>query len=252
MYGFLISMTAFFLGVNNIGAVLYAEVPALDTGGGFISLSPAVDVGFSLFVMLIAALCAALFWKRFRATGLRLAPSPRSFPIAYLLALAGLSLVVDGLGLLGLLYPYSGLLLPMGVYALLLIGLYALAGFLLGRTLYHSIPATLAGAGGITAGLLGLGGWALSTVRPMMENNVAIGYTHQVMNSPAGPLLGRLNLPASVLLGVYEYAYYDGIHALSIPVLTLLTCLLPPVVFTLGWLGAGGRRHLQQRNEATR
>lgn len=78
--------------------------------------------------------------------------------------------------------------------------------------------------------------------------NYMAGYTERVMDSAAGMVLGRLDLPACVVLGTYDVAYYDGVHTLSRTAITALCCLCPPVLFTLGALA--GRLCKDQKPDA--
>lgn len=77
--------------------------------------------------------------------------------------------------------------------------------------------------------------------------NLIVGYTEKLMDSPIGAWLGRLNLPASVLMGNYDYAYYEnlgGVHHFPREAMMYAVCLLPPMLFLLGWLAgrAVGRK----------
>ena len=69
--------------------------------------------------------------------------------------------------------------------------------------------------------------------------NLIVGYTANLMDSSIGAFLGRLNLPASVLMGNYDYAYYDnlgGVHHFPREAMMYAVCLLPPLLFFCGWL----------------
>ena len=66
-----------------------------------------------------------------------------------------------------------------------------------------------------------------------------------------GGILARLALPACVVMDNYYYAYVtlDGIRSIrQRDIITLCVCVLPPVLFTLGWL-FGRRYHPPEGNE---
>lgn len=49
-------------------------------------------------------------------------------------------------------------------------------------------------------------------------------------------MLGRVNLPACVLLDAYAYDIPSESWAYARSPLTELVCLVPPVLYALGWL----------------
>lgn len=69
------------------------------------------------------------------------------------------------------------------------------------------------------------------------EGSFIQGYTGALMRKPLGSILGRINLPACVLMDNYEYAYYEnlgGVYKIPRDVMTYLVCLCPPALFSGG------------------
>ncbi|MBM6938922.1 hypothetical protein H7U37_10360 [Pseudoflavonifractor phocaeensis] len=252
---FWVFLILFFVGAYNLVSAMWAGVPTLDNGGGFISLSPWIDCvvwGGWMAGFLVPTI---LYARKSRPHWPELSPVWQ--PVCGFFAVQSvLVLGVILLGVLGVLYPYGGRFLPLPVYAVLLAAAYLALGFLWGGKRRPSV-GWLLGWCLILAGVflaLGLGRclaldaqdarWAAEYGGSYMA-----GYTERVMDSAAGAVLGRLNLPACVVLGNYDVAYYDGVHTLSRTAITALCCLCPPVLFTLGAL-AGRLRNGKKPDEA--
>lgn len=239
--------------INSIGAVLYAGVPMMDDGTGFISLSPLADrmVWGGVLILCLPGILVPLFLRRICLPQI---PDGLRYPAAYLVALAVLSLLVLVLGLAQVLDRFSPLHLPFWGYVGLLLVLYLLCGFCGGRLFGGKLRWALIWGVGIAAlfvvlGVVHVGQADARDAALMMQHpNLIVGYTAKLMDSPIGAWLGRLNLPASVLLGNYDYAYYEnlgGVHHFPREAMMHAVCLLPPLLFLCGWLAghAAGRRH---------
>lgn len=231
----------FFLGADTLAAVLYAGVDALDSGSGFLSLSPFADILVWGIALVLTGVPALVLWLQRRPDLLRV-PGPVALPAAFL-ALQGVgALLLLALGAAGFLDPYSGCSLPLWGYASLAAALHLSGGFFLGRRGAGRWSWDLLG-GAVLAGLfLALGdntlrSLAVSEAVPLPGGGTVLPrYTSAVMEGPEGALLGRLNLLGGVVLGHYDYAYYHGVHTLDRGTLTGLACLCPPLLFTLGAL----------------
>lgn len=242
------------VGAYNLAAAMWAGVPTLDNGGGFISLSPWIDCvvwGGWMAGFLIPTIRYA---RKRRPAWPELSPVWQ--PVCGFFAVQSvLVLGVLLLGVLGVLYPYGGRFLPLWCYVALLAAAYLILGFLWGKTRRPAV-GWLLGWCLILAGVflfMGVGRCLALDARDAWlttayGSSYMAGYTGQVMDSTAGAVLGRLNLPACVVLGNYDVAYYDGVHTLSRTALTALVCLCPPVLFTLGAL-AGRVGNRRERHE---
>ena len=248
MKSFWVSVTVCFLSVNTLAAVLYAGVEALDGGGGFISLSPLIDCVFWGAIILIFGIVALVCWRMFRPT-MPTIPDMLRFPAAYLATLAILSLVVLLMGVLQLLYRHSDFVhLPFWGYVLFLVIVYPVFGYITGQKLKGCWADLLWGVL-IAALLFGIGAALIRQINmqeaywqaQITEGTYIPGYTSGLMRKPLGGILGRINLPACVLMDNYEYAYYPnlgGVHSIPRDVMTYLVCLCPPILFSSGWAGA--------------
>jgi len=249
-------LTLYFLCANSLGAVLYTGVPAFDDGGGFISLSPFVDAVFWGILIVLFGLAAAYCWWRYRPSVPKI-PGAFAFPVSYLFCLALLSVLVLLLGMAQLLDRYDGPFhLPFWGYVAVLAVLYPVLGFLSARRTGGAWWGVL---WGIAIGVIFLimGSELIFRVNardilPVMEGllegesiNLERGYTGRLMDCALGGVLGRLNLPACVLMDNYEYAYYPnlgGVHSIPRDVMTVLVCVCPPVLYSVGWLAGCGFR----------
>ena len=254
----------FFFSCNSMAAVLYAGVPAFDDGGGFISLSPLVDC---LFWGAIAAVSGVIllvqfvrYWKRGRI-GLPVIAKPYRFAVSYLVTLADLSLIVLLLGAMGFLdrFGFSPWHIPFWGYVALLAVTYLAYGAFFGF-LYPVRPLM-----SLLSGALITMAFALMAQRMLAQQaaeeaywlaqnvNLVPTYTEALMDSALGAILGRLNLPASVLMDAYAYAYFEnlgGSHHFSREVMAFATGIAPPVIFTAGY--AAGSLYSRRREERNR
>lgn len=230
--------------VNSIGAVLYAGVPMMDDGTGFISLSPLADciVWGAVLILCLPGIVAPLLLRRVRLPRI---PDGLRYPSAYLATLAALSVLVVLMGLVQVLDRFSPVHLPFWGYVGLLAVLYLFCGFCGGRLVGGRLRAALIWCVGIAVLFLVLGAVcvgqadARDAVLMAQYPNLSVGYTEDLMDSPIGAWIGRLNLPASVLMGNYDYAYYEnlgGVHHFPREVMMYAVCLLPPMLFFCGWL----------------
>lgn len=230
--------------VNSIGAVLYAGVPMMDDGSGFISLSPLADciVWGGVLILCLPGILVPLVLRRVEMPRI---PGGLRYPAAYLAALAALSVLVVLLGLTQVLDRHSPVHLPFWGYVGLLAVLYPVCGFCGGRLLGGKLRWALIWGVGIAVLFVVLGavcvGQADARDAALMVQypNLIVGYTANLMDSSIGAFLGRLNLPASVLMGNYDYAYYDnlgGVHHFPREAMMYAVCLLPPLLFFCGWL----------------
>ena len=248
MKGFWESILIFFASINSLAAVLYAGVEALDDGSGFISLSPFVDCIFWGAIILFSGIVALVCWKKFKPS-FPIIPGVLRYPAAYLATLAILSLMVLLMGVLQMLYQYSDFIhLPFWGYVLFLVIAYPVFGYMTGRKLKGRWADLLWGVL-IAAVLCGIGAALIHQVNAqdapwqaqIAEGSFITGYTSRLMDRPLGGVLGRINLPGCVLMGNYEYAYYEnlgGVHSIPRDVMTYLVCLCPPILFSVGWIGA--------------
>lgn len=247
MRRFWVSTLIFFLSVNTLTAVLYAGVEALDDGSGFISLSPFVDCIFWGAIILVSGIVALMYWKKFKPSIL-IIPGVLRYPAAYLTSLAILSLMVLLMGVLQLLYQYSDFIhLPFWGYVLFLVIAYPVLGYVTGRRLNGRWTDLLWGVL-IAILLYGIGAELIRQLNAqeaawqaqIAEGSFIPGYTSNLMMKPLGSILGRINLPACVLMDNYEYAYYEnlgGVHKIPRDIMTYLVCLCPPILFSIGWIG---------------
>ena len=248
MKRFWVAVLIFFASVNSLVAVLYAGVESLDDGGGFISFSPLIDCIFWGAIILVSGVLAMVCWKKFKPSTPTV-PGALRYPVAYLTTLAILSLVVLLMGVLQLLDKYNAFVhLPFWGYVLFLVIAYLTLGYVTGRKLRGKWLDLLWGIL-IAVALCGIGAVLIHQVNAqdapwqaqIAEGSYIIGYTSRLMDRPLGGVLGRINLPACVLMGNYEYAYFEnlgGVHSISRDVMTYLVCLCPPILFSAGWIGA--------------
>lgn len=238
------SAFCFFASLNTIGAVMSAGVPGMDSGSGFICFSPAIDYMLWGLVAIVSGLVMAwALWSE----GLELArfPGPFRFPLAYGATLGVLSLGVVALGILELTYPYGGHQIPLWWYMGLLAGCYLLAGFLGGRW-SKTLGYDLLWAAAVTAVIVGLGVYLLRMANGIdAKYTVAYGNSYMpsytaILDRPLGALLGRVNLPACVIMD----SYYSSLRERGFDrnTVTFLVCLLPPVLYTVGWLAGWGSK----------
>lgn len=232
-----------FLGsINTLAAVLYAGVRPLDDGSGFISLSPLMDCILWGTVIVLSGIAAFLCCRAFHPSFPTI-PGVLRYPAAYLAALAALSLLVLVMGVLRLLDKYSPFVhLPFWGYVLFLVIAYPLSGYISEKTCKGRWTDLLWGV--LIAALLCVIGTVLIRQvnaqdapwqAQISAGSYLPGYTERLMRKPLGGLLGRINLPACVLMGTYEYAHFNAVHSLSRDGMTYLVCLCPPVLFSLGW-----------------
>ncbi len=264
MKGLWIAALIFFMAINSLAAVLYAGVPSLDGGEGFISLSPLIDCVFWGCVIVVSGIMAVIaFWRARRSDRLRLPRIPERlrYPAAYLVTLADLSTVVLLLGILGILDRFSGLHLPFWGYVGLMSVLYLVYGCFMARVMPAPAWTGLVWAVVLLVFFGAMGGSLLheANVQDAYWKAQAYGtfipaYTQGLMDSFIGAALGRLNLPACVLMDAYSYARYEnlgGVHTFSRDTMTLWVCLCPVILFTVGWLagcltGKRGNDHARQ------
>lgn len=248
MKRFWLALVIFFVSVNTLTAVLYAGVEALDDGSGFISLSPLVDCIFWSPFILISGIIALVCLKKFRPS-IPTVPGALRYPAGYLAALAVLSLVVLLMGILQLLDKYSAFLhLPFWGYVLFLIVAYPICGYMTGHKLNGRWIDLLWGAlfVVILCGLCNVLIRQINEIDVYYQAQVApgkysTGYTSRLMRKELGGILGRINLPACVLMDNYEYAYYEnlgGVHSIPRDVMAYLVCACPPILFSFGWIVA--------------
>lgn len=246
MKRFWLSLALCLFCVNSLGAVLYAGAPALDDGGGFISLSPFVDCVFWGVLIAVFGAAALFCFLRHRPGPLRV-PRPLEFPAAWLASLAGLSAAILLLGICGLLDPYSPLHLPLWGYVGLTSALYGAGGLWWGRRARCPIWQGLLWAAAITALITGMGlTMILASHRNMaplmdrvMDGSLFPALANRYLDSPLGAVLARLDLPGCVVMDCYYYAYSlkaarGGI--LRNDLVMLAGCLCPQLIFTTGWL----------------
>lgn len=251
---FWISAMVFFLCVNSLAAVLYAGVRPLDGGGGFISLSPLIDCVFWGVPIAVSALLTCFFgWKA--RPRLPAIPGALRFPAAYLAMTGGLSVLILVMGMCGLLYRFSAVHLPVWGYIGLMGALYVLCGFRAGQKWGGPLwSAPLWGCALAAAfGLIGsdMLRWAAAreivpvAVSGELGTVIPMGTETLIRRGPLGWLLGRLNLPACLLMSNYDYAQYgkEGVFsAMSREMLVMLACLVPPALFTVSWLAGRVKR----------
>lgn len=254
---FWISTVLFFFCANSLAAVLYAGVRALDGGGGFFTLSPFIDCVFWGFLILVCAVLMAVFGSRakFQTPAV---PEALRFPAAYLAMLGGLSVLLLVMGMCRLLDQFSPLHLGVGGYIGLMAAACLACGFLSGRDWGGPLWSGLLWGCALTAAFGLMGGellrWAAAReIVPMAESGAAgsvfvpMGTESLIRYGPLGWLLGRLDLPACVLMGNYDYAQYQQgnlLYGAPRGLMTMLVCLIPPALFTAGWL-AGRVRGLR-------
>lgn len=248
MNGFWASMLVFFASVNSLSAVLYAGVRAFDDGSGFISLSPFVDCLFWGAVILISGIVTLVCWRICRPS-IPTIPGVFRYPIAYLATLAVLSFVVLVMGMLQLLNKYSSFVhLPVWGYILFLVIAYPAFGYATGRKLNGQWGDLLWGVL-IAVLLCGIGAaliHQINVTETPWQAQIAAGsylpsYTGDLMEMPLGCVLGRINLPACVLMDSYEYVYYENLEngfPITRDFMTYFVCLCPPILFSIGWIAA--------------
>lgn len=225
------------LAVNTLAAVLYAGVPALDRGTGFICLSPFIDIVWWGGVILLTGVPALVLGLRSRPA---LPHFPRQIaPAAAFLALQGvLSLAILVLGPLFLdRFPWIAQI-PFWGYAAGLAAFYLAAGAVWTGKRGGALGWTLLWCAAFTALFLVLGLSELEYIvqreaeylRLEPDANLIPASAGLVMNSTRGAVLGRLDLPACVLIE----CYYEEGEALGRWTITTLTCLLPGVCLVVG------------------
>lgn len=246
---FWISAVLFFVCANSLAAVLYAGVCPLDGGGGFISLSPLADCVFWGFLIAVCAVLTVVCGRKAKPGALAI-PGALRFPAAYLAMVGGLSALILVMGMCQLMDRWSGVHLPVWGYIGLMAALYVACGFRAGRDWGGPLWSGLVWGCALTAalGLMGaeLLRWAAAReIVPQAEAEAArgvfvpMGTEALIRRGPLGWLLGRLNLPACVLAGNYEYIQYEegsAFYEAPRDMVTMLVCLLPPALFTLSWL----------------
>ena len=253
---FWISLILFFVCVNTLAAVLYTGVEALDKGTGFISLSPLADCIFWGSLMLIFGAAALLCSLKIKPS---IPPLPRvlRFPAGYLASLAVLSTTVLFMGILQLLDRFSVLIhLPFWGYVLFLAAAYPVCGYISCRRLNGRWTGALWGllfaavfCGMAYAIICEVNAIDAAYLAQMTSGHYGTGYTERLMGKALGAVLGRINLPACVLMGNYEYAYYDGVHTVPRDLMAYLVCACPPILFSLGWSIAVIREKFSKKSE---
>lgn len=246
---FWISAVLCFFCVNSLAAVLYAGVQPLDSGGGFISFSPLADCVFWGFFIAVCVLLMAVFGKRAKSRTLAI-PGVLRFPAAYLAMTGGLSVLILVMGICQLLDRWSGIHLFVWGYIGLMAVLYIACGFLSGRKWGGPLWSGLLWGCAVTAafGLIGddILRWAAAReIVPMAESGgmgtiwTPMGTEALIRYGPLGWLLGRLDLPACVLMSNYDYVQYEEssiFYQAPRDIITMLVCLIPPAMFTVSWL----------------
>ena len=243
----------FFFCVNTLAGVLCAGLPALDDGGGFITLSPLADLILWGPLGLFCGVMALFYWRRQRPY-LPAIPRALAYPAGYGAHLALCCLLVLVLAFANVFDRYGPVHLPFWGYVWLLIVLYTGGGFLLGARQKTRSRADLLWAAAFPAGLCAIGTALIHRINVIDAPRQAqieagtyiVGYTSRLLRCGLGGLLSRLNTPACVLLDTYEYAYYSnlgGCHSIPRNVMLYAVCLLPPVLFAAGWfLGRAARK----------
>lgn len=227
-----------------MAAVLYAETPEM-SGGGFISLSPWIDVAVWGAVMVVAGIVMLCCGLR-KHLAIRV-PHELRFPAAYGATQLILTASVLVMGLIGLFDRYGPVHLPIYGYAIVLCVAYVAAGFLWGRRYGGSVRTALLCFAVLLAVSALLTGTRLAEIEQEIAywtkyfgpGNIGFGYTEPVMDSWQGQLLALLDLPACVLMGNYEFDYYQNLgmgHGIPREVMTWLVTLVPLPLFTGAWL----------------
>lgn len=250
--------------LNSIAATLWAGVPALDNGGGFINLSPSIDCVLWGVPAAVAGVLAVVFFFKKRPGRPRV-PKPLAWPAAWLAAWAAGTLLVFVLGIPGLFDRYGApfFYLPWFGYGIVLVLFYLVCGWLGGRRSGGTWRGAAFWCAAACLALGALGAWALqarwaeikdfwpTAAQIWAEAHYnSIGFTWSVMDTLPGALLGRLDLPACVLMDDYFYQAFTSLGEFGPDaaifrerILTALVCLLPPLLFTAGWLaGLRGKR----------
>ncbi len=256
-----ISLAVCLFCLSNIGAVLYAGAEGIDGGGGWISFSPGVDVLFWGTLAVLSGGLSAIFFAVCRP-GIPNVPEHLQFPAAYLAALGILTVLTVLLGACGLFPGYDSLLdlplhIPFWLYAILLGLLYLGTGYWFGSRSSANFRTGLCWGIGITALMALLGIAALlqrwNQLQPVYGDMVrqweeaglnGCGFVDSVMETFPGAILARINLPASVLLGVYDWDYVDAFRLIECNpadmllwerIITMLISACPTLLFTVGW-----------------
>lgn len=256
-----ISLAVCLFCLSNIGAVLYAGAEGMDSGGGWISFSPGLDVLFWGTLAALSGVLSAIFFAVCRP-GIPKVPAPLQFPAAYVAVLGILTVGTVLLGACGLFPSYDSLLdlpvhIPFWLYAILLCLVYLSAGYWFGCRSTAGLHVGVCWGIGITAVLVLLGIAALlqrwnhlqpfygDMVRQWQESGFnGCGFVDSVMETVPGAILARINLPASVLMGAYDWDYVDLFRLIERNpaetllwerIITVLVCACPSLLFTIGW-----------------
>lgn len=262
MKQFWLSLAICFVCINSMAAVLYAGAPGLDSGGHFISFSPLIDCVLWGILLFLFGISAFVNRKR-RKPGQLVIPAGLQFLTAYFGLLGLLSVLVLLLGATRLLggYEYiirSPVTIPVWAYIGLLVLLYLGSSFLAGRRSQCSLRASLLCGIGLTllvgvVGFLALNARWTRLARSYLEmqrqwNDSGFngcGFLESIVDTVPGGVMARLNLPACVVMSSYSEYFYDTYQVIHISpsisivlerVITMIICLCPPALFTIGWV----------------
>lgn len=240
---FCIAFAVFVVCLTQMAAVLYAGTPRMSSGSS-ISFSPFLDVVVWGTPMVAAAIVMACY--RPKEPLKDLVSESLRYPVAYVVTQTILAGVVLMLGMCQILNETSRIHLPLYGYAAILCAAYVAAGFLWGRWFGGKVRIGLLCFGVLLVTMSILAGIRLAEISreiaermerdPLNWPKALPVYTGWVMSCGEGQWLAFLNLPGCVVLGNYEYAFYDQVHSISRDTMTWLVTLVPATLFTGAWL----------------
>lgn len=253
MKRFWISLIIFFLSANTLAAVLYSGAAEM-SNGSFISFSPAIDCIFWGTIITISGIIAIYSCKKYKPS-IPNVPQVVCYPIAYIATLAVLSFIILCMGALQLLYQYSDFVhLPFWGYVSFLAISYPFFGYITSRKLKGRYIDLLWGllivvilCGICSVKIIKINIADEYWISQVPEGTYMPGYTMGIMGGLLGELLARINMPACALLVNYEYYYFEhmdpqeflnGIYSIPKEIPSYLVCILPPVLFSVGWIAA--------------